>query len=53
MMDLPASGFNSSSNTSGVATSLREDGEVSFNIKEHDDYLSRFYRVRVDMVVKF
>jgi len=50
MMDLPASGFNSSSNTSGVATSLREDGEVSFNIKEHDDYLSRFYRVRVDML---
>ena len=36
--------------TYGAATSLRQNGEVDFNFREHDDYLNNFFRVRVDAV---
>ena len=38
------------STTYGAATSLRETGEVNFNLREYDDYLDQFYRVRIDSV---
>ena len=38
------------STTYGAATSLRQTGEVNFNFREYDDYLDRFYRVRIDSV---
>ena len=36
--------------TYGAATSLRLDHEVDFNFKEHDDFLNKFFRVRIDAV---
>ena len=36
--------------TYGAATSLRENGQVDFNFRMHDDFLKDFWRVRVDAV---
>ena len=54
LVDEHPEGYNSSSGTYGAASSLRENGEVAFNFKTHDDeqiqFLTYKYRVRVDTV---
>ena len=39
------------STTYGAATSLRETNETNFNLREYDDNLDNFYRVRIDSVI--
>jgi len=36
--------------TYGAATSLRENGQVDFNFRMHDDFLKDFWRVRVNAI---
>jgi len=48
LVDKHMPGFNSSSQTYGAATSLRETGEVQFNIDDYESWLDEFYRVRID-----
>merc|ERR1712241_394717 len=55
LVDEHPEGYNSSSGTYGAASSLRENGEVAFNFKTHDDeqiqFLTYKYRVRVDTIM--
>ena len=51
IIDATMPGLNSSSIKYGAATSLRENGEVNLNFKEHQNFFADDdYRVRIDTV---
>ena len=50
-MDKHQTGYDKNNSTTyGAATSLRETGEVNFNFRQYDNYLDKFYRVRINSV---